>query len=158
MVGEGKYAAELPLTMMGRELEQGRKITMTGGYAISIRALQKDPTKFRRPLPGSEEEIVSQEDYDRYLQASELARGTSAELQSIGDALLTIYAQSGQRAQSREVEFQAEQLAREKEDGAIGRAFVEGLRQRAPATAGLIDANRAAGARLMEVATGNRRK
>jgi hypothetical protein len=109
----GGLPTELPLTMMGRELEQGRKITMTSGYDVSIRALQKDPASFRRPLPGSEEEIVSQEDYDRYVQASELARGTSADLQRIGDALLTMYAQSGQRAQSRELEFQAENLGKE---------------------------------------------
>ena len=114
-VGEGKYAAELPLTMMGRELEQGRKITMTSGYDVGIRALQKDPASFRRPRS---EENVSQEDYDRYVQASELARGTSADLQRIGDALLTMYAQSGQRAQSRELEFQAQNLAKERMMGA----------------------------------------
>tara|TARA_R100001509_G_scaffold112579_1_gene67976 strand:+ start:7683 stop:9611 length:1929 start_codon:yes stop_codon:yes gene_type:complete len=115
-VGQGSAAMELPLTMMGRELEAGKDITETGGYDVSYKALAANPSEFRPPNP-QEQSIVTTEEYEAFVNAPQHQRDLDAAFKSnirdIGNRLLTIYAQSGQRAVSREAEFQAEQQAKE---------------------------------------------
>jgi len=133
-VGRGSAAMELPLTMMGRELEAGKDITETGGYDVSYKALAANPSEFRPPNP-QEQSIVTTEEYEAFVNAPQHQRDLDAAFKSnirdIGNRLLTIYAQSGQRAVSREAEFQAEKTA-EEVSAARGAGFKEGLRQRAP--------------------------
>ena len=113
----GGVKTELPLTMMGREMAAGRDITETGGYDVSYAALAKDPSAFRAPNP-QEQSIVTTEEYERFVNAPQYRREMDAAFKDstrdIGNRLLTLYAQSGQRAVSREVEFQAEKTAKEK--------------------------------------------
>jgi hypothetical protein len=116
-IGQGTAAVELPLTMMGRELEAGKNITETGGYDVSYKALAANPSEFRAPNP-QEQSIVTTAEYEAFVNAPQHQRDLDGAFKSgirdIGNRLLTIYAQSGQRAVSREVEYQAEKTAAER--------------------------------------------